>query len=330
MSPGSASLGTVNLAPMQRIERLINLIAALLDSRRPLTAAEIRERIAGYDSQSADAFRRTFERDKAELRDMGIPIETVKDEDDVDAYVIPPDRYYMPDLDLQPDEVAALKLAADAILGVGDQAGAGLRKLSIYASTDDAAAPRVLWNADVAAEQPLLAPLLTALLERHPIGFDYETSAGERSTRRLRPYGLVHRRGHWYVVGHDVDRDASRSFKVSRILPPIKELGGSYEIPGNFDIDAHVPAEAWEVGDQDTEVATVSFDARLRWWPEQNLPDAPRREGPDGSLEVDLPISRTDALVAWAVGFGEGVEIVQPDRAREAMLEHLEPFLAGE
>src|SRR5688500_16511119 len=123
---------------MLRIERLINLIAALLDGRRPLTASEIRERIAGYDSQSAEAFRRTFERDKAELRDMGIPIETVKDEDDNDAYVIPADKYYMPELDLQPDEIAALKLAADAILGVGEQAGSGLKKLSIYASTEDA------------------------------------------------------------------------------------------------------------------------------------------------------------------------------------------------
>lgn len=315
---------------MQRIERLINLIAALLDSRRPLTAAEIRERIAGYDSESGDAFRRTFERDKAELRDMGIPIETVKDEDDVDAYVIPPDRYYMPDLDLQPDEVAALKLAADAILGVGDQAGAGLKKLSIYSSTDDAAAPRVLWNADVAAEQPLLAPLLTALLDRHPIGFDYETSAGERSSRTLHPFGLVHRRGHWYVVGYDADRDAPRSFKVSRIVPPVRQLPGSYEIPTDFDIDSHVPAEAWEVGEQEIEIATVAFDEALRWWPEQNLPAAPLRQSGDGSVEVDLPIARTDALVTWAVGFGEGVEIVFPAHAREAMLEHLEPFLAAE
>src|SRR3990170_3791186 len=99
---------------MRRIERLINLIAALLDSRRPMTAAEIRERIAGYQNENFEAFRRSFERDKAELREMGIPIEVVKDTDDVDAYTIPPGKYYMPDLDLQPDELAALKLAADA------------------------------------------------------------------------------------------------------------------------------------------------------------------------------------------------------------------------
>lgn len=314
---------------MRRIERLINLIAALLDGRRPLTAAEIRERIAGYDSASAEAFRRTFERDKAELRDMGIPIETVKDQDDVDAYVIPPDKYYMPELDLQPDEVAALKLAADAILGVGDQAGAGLKKLSIYATTDDVSAPRVLWNADVAAEQPLLAPLLTSLLDRHPIAFDYETAAGERSTRRLEPYGLVHRRGHWYVVGRDIDRQAARSFKASRIVGPITEIPGSYEVPSDFNVDAHVPAEAWEVGEQTMEIATVSFDAGLRWWPEQNMPEAPAREGPGGSLQVDLPMSRVDALVTWAVGFTDGIEITSPPEARRAMLEHLAPLLGA-
>lgn len=315
---------------MRRIERLINLIAALLDGRRPLTAADIRERIAGYDSASVDAFRRTFERDKAELRDMGIPIETVKDEQDNDAYLIPPDKYYMPDLDLQPDEVAALKLAADAILGVGEQAGAGLKKLSIYASTDDAAAPRVLWNADVAAEQPLLGPLLAALLERRALSFDYETAGGERSTRRIEPYGLVHRRGHWYLVGRDVDRAAPRSFKASRIVGPVMELQGSYEIPDDFDIDAHVPAEAWEVGETEAATARLRFDPGLRWWPEQNMPEAPVREGPDGSLEVEMPIARVDALVTWAVGFGEGVEILSPPEARAGMLEHLEPLLAGE
>ncbi|MFP5353129.1 MAG: helix-turn-helix transcriptional regulator [Actinomycetota bacterium] len=315
---------------MLRIERLINLIAALLDGRRPLTAAEIRERIAGYDSQTAEAFRRTFERDKAELRDMGIPIETVKDEDDNDAYVISAEKYYMPELDLQPDEIAALKLAADAILGVGELAGSGLKKLSIYASTEDASAPRVLWNADVAAEQPLLAPLLGALLGRHPIGFGYENATGERSSRKLEPYGLVHRRGHWYVVGRDVDREAARSFRVSRMLAPLTELPGSYEIPSDFDVDAHVPAEAWEIGEEETRIATVRFDADLRWWPEQNLPEAPRRENDDGTLDVDLPISRVDALVTWAVGFGEGIEIVAPPEARRALLDHLEPLLAGD
>lgn len=313
---------------MRRIERLINLIAALLDGRRPLTAAEIRERIAGYDSDSVEAFRRTFERDKAELRDMGIPIETVKDEDDMDAYIIPPDKYYMPDLDLQPDEVAALKLAADAILGVGEQAGAGLKKLSVYASTADSSAPRVLWNADVAAEQPLLGPLLSSLLERRQISFGYETAGGERSTRRLEPYGLVHRRGHWYVVGRDIDRDSPRSFKASRIEPPITQLDGSYEVPADFDVDAHVPAEAWDVTDGETALATVRFDRGLRWWPEQNMPAATSREGDDGSLDVEIPISRIDALVTWAVGFADGIEILAPPEARRAVLEHLEPLLA--
>ena len=313
---------------MRRIERLINLIAALLDGRRPLTAAEIRERIAGYESDSIDAFRRTFERDKAELRDMGIPIETVKDDNDTDAYIIPPNKYYMPDLDLQPDEVAALKLASDAILGVGEQAGSGLQKLSVYASTDDSSAPRVLWNADVAAEQPLLGPLLTALLGRHRVAFDYETADGVPSSRRVEPYGLVHRRGNWYLVGLDMDREAPRSFRVSRIAGPVIEIAGAYEIPSDFDVDAHANVEAWEVGESDGDVATVRFDAALRWWPEQNMPGASMSEGPDGSVEVEMPIARVDALVTWAIGFGEEVEILAPREARRALVEHLTPLLA--
>jgi proteasome accessory factor B len=187
----------------------------------------------------------------------------------------------------------------------------------------------VLWNADVAAEQPLLGPLLSSLLERRRVAFDYETADGSRSTRSLEPYGLVHRRGHWYLVGRDIDREAPRSFKVSRITGPVVEIQGSYEIPSDFDVDSHVPAEAWEVGDGDGGIATVRFDAQLRWWPEQNMPNATMTEGPDGSLVVEMPITRVDGLVTWLVGFGEGIEVVGPPEVRRAVVEHLEPLLAG-
>ncbi len=314
---------------MRRIERLINLIAALLDSRRPMTAAEIRTRIAGYQTDNVEAFRRSFERDKAELREMGIPIEVVKDEDDVDAYIIPPKKYYMPDLDLQPDELAALRLAADAVLGVGDEATAGLRKLSLDAADDAMSAPHVVWGADVAAEQPLLGPLLSALLEKRPVAFDYESGDGKRSSRHLEPYSLVHRRGNWYLVGRDVDRDAVRSFKVSRIRSSITPDAGRYEVPQDFDPDAHTGVEPWELGEANDLKAKVRFDEKLAWWPQQNMPRLPLTDGPEGSVEVEMPVANLEALVSWAVGLGDSVEIVDPPEARRHMLDHLGPFLAA-
>lgn len=312
---------------MRRIERLINLIAALLDSRRPLTATEIRERIAGYPVDNAEAFRRAFERDKAELREMGIPIELVKDEDDVDAYVIPPQKYYMPNLDLQPDELAALKLAADAVLGAGDQAESGLRKLSVDAGGDGVSSPQVVWGADLAAEQPLLAPLLATLLERRPVAFEYESGDGQHTKRRVEPYSLVHRRGHWYLVGRDVDKDAPRSFKVSRIVSKVTQAEGSYEIPDDFDLEAHIGLEPWELGTTGHATAKVRFDASLAWWPQQNMAALSAQTRSDGSIEVEMPVANLDALVSWALGFGDRVEIVEPLEARRALLDHLAPFL---
>jgi proteasome accessory factor B len=312
---------------MRRIERLINLIAALLDTRRPLTANEIRERIAGYQTENVEAFRRAFERDKAELREMGIPIELVKDDEDHDAYLIPPQKYYMPDLDLQPDELAALKLAADAVLGAGDQASAALRKLSVGSEDDAVSTPQVVWGADVAAEQPLLGPLLSALVDKRPLHFEYEAGDGERTHRHIRPYSLVHRRGHWYLIGLDVDRDAIRSFKVSRIVEEPRAGQGSYEVPSDLDVEAHVGVEPWEIGSGERTQALIRFDPELAWWPRQNMRDLASKDLSDGTSEISMPVTNYDALVSWVLGFGDRVEIVEPKEAREALRRHLAPFL---
>lgn len=314
---------------MRRIERLINLIAALLETSSPMTADDIRQQIAGYDSESLDAFRRSFERDKADLRAMGIPIELrpLDPLSEAEGYVIPKSQYYLPQLDLEPDELAALRLAAESVLGGGDVAETGLMKLSVDAATESWSGPRVVWGADLAAEQPALATIYPALLDRRSVAFGYRSGGGEARTREVDPYGLVHRRGNWYVVGRDRAIDDIRVFKVARIEGAPRPLEHSYEVPAGFRADAHVAGEAWEVGDAPA-TAVVRFDAEVRWWAEQNHPDAPRREVPGGAVDVELQVSNVDALVSWAIGLGPGVEIVEPASARAAVLAHLEPYLA--
>jgi predicted DNA-binding transcriptional regulator YafY len=316
---------------MRRIERLINLIAALLETSQPMTADEIRREIAGYDSESLDAFRRAFERDKADLRAMGIPIEvrSIDPLTEVEGYVIPKNLYYLPQLDLEPDELAALKLAAESVLGGGDVAETGLMKLSVDAAAETWGGPRVVWGADLAAEQPALAALYPALLERRSVAFRYRSSADpEPREREVDPYGLVHRRGNWYVVGRDRVKDDVRVFKVARIEGDPRALDHRYEVPEGFRADEHVAGEAWELGDAPA-TATVRFEPQVRWWAEQNHPDAPRRERPGGALDVELQVSNVDALVSWAIGLGPGVEILEPPSARTAVVAHLEPFLGG-
>jgi proteasome accessory factor B len=317
---------------MRRIERLINLIAALLDTRRPLTAEEIRTSISGYDSSSHEAFRRSFERDKKDLREMGIPIETVKlgaFEDEGDGYIIPKEKYYMPELDLEPDELAALRLVADAAMVAGDEAQAGVRKLSIFASSETAPQPRVAVKANM-MQEPLLGAAFSAVQARTPVTFTYTSGKGETSTRKLHPYSLTHSRGHWYLVGNDVDKGEVRSFRLQRIEPPLETFAGRYEVPKDFDALGKTSLEPWEVGGDETETATLRFDPAMRWWAEQNLEELPSKEGPAGTLEVEIAFSNVEALLSFIIGFGGAVEIVSPAHARASLLDHLEPYLEAD
>lgn len=317
---------------MRRIERLINLIIALLEAPRPLTADDIREQIAGYDEPATfEAFRRAFERDKEALRNMGIPLEVVPTDpfvDQADGYTISKARYYLPQLDLEPDEIAALRLAAESVLGAADEAESGYLKVAIDANITPTGAPRVVWGADLAAEQPRLGPIYQALLDRTPVAFEYQSASGESRRRTLEPYGLVHRKGNWYVVGRDRGREDIRSFKVTRIASELERLPATYDVPPGFEASEHLAGEAWEMGRGDEAAAAlIRFDPRLRWWAEQNLQHLPLREVAGGAVEVETPLSNIDALVSWVLDFGTGVEIVAPEQARDALLQHLRPYL---
>lgn len=292
-----------------------------------MSAEDIRQRIAGYDQPSHDAFRRSFERDKDSLRSMGIPLEVKPvPGGDVDGYIIPKDKYYLPELDLEPDEVAALRLTASAVLGGHDLAESGLMKLSVDAPSVEWNGPRVVWGADIAVEQPLLGSLYGALLERRAVRFEYLSADGTSSDRTIEPYGLVHRTGHWYVVGRDSSRDAVRSFKVSRIRKDVDATSSTYEIPHGFDAAAHLGGEPWEIGETAVPV-TVGFDPTVAWWAHQNLGALPVKDRDDGSCEVTMDAANLDPLISWVIGFGGHVEIVSPPEARARMLEQLSPFL---
>jgi proteasome accessory factor B len=314
---------------MRRIERLINLIAALLETPRPLTAEEIRRQISGYNQPNDEAFRRAFERDKEALRAMGVPIELRKSDpfaDVGDAYIIPKDKYYLPDLDLEPDELAALGVAAQAVLGAGDRATSGLLKLTTESSLPSLRGPRILWGADVAAEQPLLGPLYAALLDRKAVHFRYgsEEGAGDRV---VEGYGLVHRRGNWYLVGKDRGDAVVKAFRVSRIAE-VGPTTSSYEVPEGFAAGDRLDREAWEWGPEPVTEATILFSEPVRWWAEQNLPGAKTRECGDG-LEVKVPFANVDALVVWLIGFGDRVTLIEPETVRRTLMAYLEPYLGA-
>lgn len=322
---------TVRYSPfMRRIERLINLIAALLETERPMSAEDIRREIAGYDQGTDEAFRRAFERDKEALRAMGVPVEVVPTDsfsEQADGYIIPKDKYYLPDLDLEPDELAALQIAAQAVLGAREQAGTGLLKLLVADEGGGVGPGRVSWGADLAAEQPALGPIYSALLERVPISFDYTTADGPTARRNVEPYALVHRRGNWYLVAHDLDRGERRTFRISRVSSEVERGAGTYEVPDDFDAEKYVAREAWETG-VDEVTAVVRFDRNMRWWAEQNLATHTLTDGPKGSLDVELDVANQEAFVSWVIELGGEIEILSPDSLRTLLCERIKPFVS--
>ena len=226
-----------------KAERLLNLVIALVNSPRYRTAAWIREKVAGYaDSPTDEAFFRTFERDKAELRDLGIPVQT----DGQDGYLIPPGEFALPQLTFTPEEKAALGLAGRLweTTALGAAGSGGLRKITdaeggpVGTGGDSRSAVGLL-QPRVRTGDPAFAPLYAAVRDRRAVGFDYRPAgAGTQRSRSVQPWGLVSLRGRWYLVGHDSGRQALRTFRLSRISGAIRPVGraGGYEVPVDVDL----------------------------------------------------------------------------------------------
>src|SRR3954451_22863682 len=226
----------------RRTERLLNLVICLLHTRAYLTADRIRELVAGYDEAPTDeAFKRMFERDKEDLRDLGIPLETGATTawDDEPGYRIAQRDYALPDITLEPDEAAAVGLAARmwSSASMGAAATRGLRKLDAagveLAPLPEGLQPRLEASG---AAFPLLAE---AVHDGRVVTFDYRTGAGvEQSRRTVEPWGVVWWHGRWYLVGHDRDRAAVRVFRISRIAgePKVTGPAGAVTRPEGVDL----------------------------------------------------------------------------------------------
>ena len=197
-----------------RTERLVNLVICLLSTRRFLTASQIAATVPGYEHDADDpkdheAFQRKFERDKAELRELGVPLETGTSSilDAEPGYRIARRDYALPDIPLAPDEAAAVGIAARLWhhAGLAAAASSGLTKLR--AAGIDVDPHATLGVEPVVTVDPAFEPMAGAVRDRCAVTFDYRTPEDDAAgTRRLQPWGVVCWRGRWYVVGHDLDR----------------------------------------------------------------------------------------------------------------------------
>ena len=296
------------------IERILNLLAFLLTVGRPVSADEIRYTVAGYEQDEDEAFRRMFERDKELLRQLGISLEMqATDAFEVEyGYVVPEGGYELPDPGLTDEERAALWLAAQAVRLGGQPAGPeAIFKLGGVAG----AVGGEPLAANLGEELGILGDLFTALVEHRIVTFHYRDKK-----RRFKPYGLVHRRGHWYLVGATTD-DEARAFRVDRISElELRDPAGSFERPRDFDVERSIPDAPWEAGSEDM-VAEVVFDANVAWWARREIgSNATVTEQPDGAIAAQIPVAHPDAFIGWILGFVDEAVILSPPELRERLL----------
>lgn len=228
----------------RKTERLINLTLALLATKRYLKKSEILANVQGYEG-TQEAKERMFERDKDDLRSLGIEIE-VGDLDiffeDEPGYRIPQKSYELDVPNLTSRELALLSIASsfwnDSILAPSAQSGIRkLRSLGIPATLDFEF--RMKYRFDNPSQ--LLEEIAKAILQKTEISFAYDSSS--LKTRHLQPYRIVFWNSFWYLIGMDLDRKAIRLFKISRFLGGVEmsKKKNQFEIPQDFDVSEYLP-----------------------------------------------------------------------------------------
>ncbi|HEX5614586.1 MAG TPA: WYL domain-containing protein [Acidimicrobiia bacterium] len=302
-----------------RLERLLNLLALLLDAQRPLTRDEIVAQVSGYPTDPS-ASRRSFERDKETLRGLGVPL-TVEPiatgESGELGYRVRPDDYYLPDPDLSAEETAALRIALSAVsLGAHEGEGA-LQKLGALG----AAMASPIASLPLA---PALADLFDASRRHATVTFVHR---GER--RELEPWALASRRGRWYVVGLDRGRGAVRSFRADRIDDVEVDATERFEVPSDFRADEHLTEHPWMFGDDEPVDATIVVDAGHTAGLEVALADADAawEHLPDGSVRVTFPVIDRSGFRDFVFGFLEHAEVVSPPALRDEVIAWLEALV---
>ena len=308
---------------MSKLERLLNLTAVLLATRRPLTAEELRADVEGYPENDA-SFRRAFERDKEDLRLLGIPIKIERvpaTDPPLDGYLIHPSEYYLPDPGLEPDELAALHLASLTVRlqGLGEQEA--LWKLGGLEATD---ADEVRGVADIPGH-PALIPVFSAISKRQQIQFDY---GGE--SRVVDPWRLSFQRGRWYLSGHDHLRQGERNYRIDRIEGALELLDGT---SWSTDPPTHTKGrtlQAWEMGDGEATIVRLRVDAdRAAIAARQLGDDVAAETQADGSTLFDVPVVNQQAFRSFVLGFLDAAEILSPPEARADLVSWLEKVAAS-
>ncbi|GAA1929035.1 WYL domain-containing protein [Streptomyces sodiiphilus] len=311
-----------------KAERLMNLALCLLGTGRPLSKRELRTSIEAYiEAGTEDSFNRMFERDKDDLRELGMVIETVESVDGDTGYVARRDSNRLPPVTLDAEEAAALGLAAKVWqqARLAGAASGALQKLR-------AAGMPLASETEISALEPRIPtgeaafePLMIACRDRRPVTFAYRRSnAAQAHTRQVEPWALECWRGHWYLAGWDRERQDRRVFRLSRITGPVRSRSGTFtsEVPDQVAVREAVAEWAGE---------NPTSQARIRLRTGAGYPLRARAtvvRGHDESWD-ELEIPYGHGLGAWLAEFGPDVVVLEPAELRADVVDRLRAVAKG-
>jgi proteasome accessory factor B len=312
----------------KRAERLVNLVIALLSTRQYVTAARIRATVPGYEADDGsdradEAFKRMFERDKAELREMGVPLETGRTSvfDTEDGYRIARADYELPEIRLTGEEAAAVGLAlrlweSAQLAGAAHSALVKLKAAGVDVDTSRA----IPLQPRLDAGEPAFEPCYAAARDRRALQFGYQRpDEDEPAQRHVQPWGVVAWHGRWYLVGLDLDRGAERVFRLSRVVGTPKAVGrsGAYEPPADVDLAEVV---AGQVGGEEHLVvvrARPGTAIGLRRFA------TPLGGTDDGDDRLELRTTEPSRLADQLAAYGADVVVEAPASVRDAVIARL-------
>jgi proteasome accessory factor B len=316
-----------------KVERLMNLVIALLSTRTFITAERIRQVVAGYaDSPSDEAFSRMFERDKNELRDLGIPLETgrVSQFDPTEGYRINRDAYALPAVELTADEAAAVAVATQLwespeLITATQGALLKLRAAGVDVDPADGVAISTATLPGVRGNEETLRTLLEAIDNGQAVQFGHRRDRSEPyTTRTVEPWGVVTHRGRWYLVGHDRDRDAPRTFRLSRIADDVTTIGspGAVHKPDDVDLRDLVrrAVAEWPTG---TQARVWVADGRATALRRQAVVEGPMAlNGRTGEV-ITVEIGMFDRLAREVASYGADAVALEPQSLRDDVISRL-------
>jgi predicted DNA-binding transcriptional regulator YafY len=321
-----------------KLIRQLSLVAFLMAERRLLTARDVKSNVEGYSEMSDEAFARRFYSDRAELTALGVPLQSQRDEfTGEELYTLRSEHYFLDRLDLDDDELAALQTALYYLEGkfaYAEPFRLALQNLALgragFAEPPTDTAERVRVSApDYSPELAgRLAKLESAISKQRTVRFGYWSPRRSRpGERTVNPYALRLDDGNWYVIGHDLDRDTTRTFKVSRIRGDIRfatRRERDFRVPADFDVEQHRIPRPWQIGEI-VGRARIAVSEDTAWWIERTLSDAGTIE--DGVFETDY--ATVELLAGWVLRQNGRAVPLEPDELVESVSDALASLAAA-